>query len=390
MPNRAVAVYEQSKGIGWKKVVIPTRTKSDGKLFLKDDRAADYYISWYEGTRKRWKQVPRVAGGLPYFSRALAFKEAKEWELQHPERVKELETSSSRLSIEAAVLGYLAQLAISKSSLKEHRHALDEFMGYTNCQYVDQMNKAELLRWKAYLEQRKENDELTAVWKLIRVNKFYKHVMGLPHGKGLIKTTEFKSVLNREPRIEIYNGEDLKLFFDACDELQFVLFQLYYKAGLRNKELAHLEWTDLKLERRILNIRAKRMMNGEVKKAWGPKHGSEGAVVLPECVVEPLNRLKASSKRNLVFPTRSGRVNIKLLDQCKLVAKRAGFANWASWKIKSFRSTYATNRIRNGFDLPTVRKQMRHRDLKSIEHYAKFVEDEKLIASGKVDAGWDA
>jgi hypothetical protein len=44
MPNRAVAVYEQVKGIGWKKVVIPTRTKSDGKLFLKDDRAADFFL----------------------------------------------------------------------------------------------------------------------------------------------------------------------------------------------------------------------------------------------------------------------------------------------------------------------------------------------------------
>jgi integrase len=82
-------------------------------------------------------------------------------------------------------------------------------------------------------------------------------------------------------------------------------------------------------------------------------------------------------------------VNIKLLDQCKLVARRAGLPE-NKWKIKSFRATFATNRIRNGkCDLATVREQLRHRDLKSIEHYLDYVKNEELIASGKVDSGWD-
>jgi integrase len=58
---------------------------------------------------------------------------------------------------------------------------------------------------------------------------------------------------------------------------------------------------------------------------------------------------------------------------------------------KSFRSTYATNRLRNAkYDLATIREQLRHRDSKSIEHYLDHIKNEELIASGKVDSGWDA
>src|SRR5262249_40853269 len=151
----------------------------------------------------------------------------------------------------------------------------------------------------------------------------------------------FKSVLNRKPKIEVYSKEDLEKFFRACNPAQFVLFQLYYKCGLRNKELAHLEWADIDIKRREICIRRKRVQNADEKKAWAPKHGSEGVVVFPASLVPLLEELRKKSKCNLVFPTRNGRVNIKLLDQCKLVARRAGLDEMKA-KIKSFRATFAT------------------------------------------------
>jgi integrase len=401
MANRAVSIYECTKKNGkqgWARVEIPAK-KPDGKLYLKNNLRADFYISWYEGLdekgrpKKKWKKVAALrANELPYLDRAVAACEAKQWELQHPERVKqESLANGQRLSISAAIFQYLENFVGTKSTIKEHRNALKEFEGWTSCNYVEDITRAMLLRWKEVLVKG-GNDELTAVWKIIRVNKFYKSVMGLAHGAGLVKTTEFKSILRRKPRIHVYGAKELARFFAACDERQLVLFQLYYKCGLRNKELAHLEWSDLDLEQRIVSIHAKKALkNGDERKQWVPKHGSEGEVPVPECVVEPLKKMKESANGcNLVFPTRNCRVNIKLLDQCKLVAKRAGFANWEHWKIKSFRSTYATNRLRNGYDLATLREQLRHKDSKSIEHYLDFVKNEQLIDSGKVDSGWDA
>lgn len=386
MPNRKVAIYESIKEDGkqrWLAVEIP-RSKASGGLHLKDDRHGDFYISWYEGTRKRFKKVKGDRLSL-----AVAAAQARSWELLHPERVKEEVPDDERLTISGGVYRYLEQMAGNNLTVKEHRHALEEFQRWSTTTFVEQISRAELLRFREYLQRTRKNDELTAVWKIIRVNKFYKWAMKKGPGEGLIKTTEFKSVLNRKPKIEVYTPEDLKKFFAACNSTQFALFQLYYKCGLRNKEIAHLEWSDIDLQRREIDIRRKRLQNGDEKKAWGPKHGSEGIIVFPASLVPLLEDLKKKSKCNLVFPTRNGRVNIKLLDQCKLVARRAGLDE-TKWKIKSFRATFATNRLRGGrYDLATVREQLRHRDLKSIEHYLDYVKNEELIATGKVDSGWD-
>ena len=61
MPNRAVSIYEVVKQNGtrsWRAVEIPAREKPLGKgLYQKDNRHGKFYISWYEGTRKRFKKV---------------------------------------------------------------------------------------------------------------------------------------------------------------------------------------------------------------------------------------------------------------------------------------------------------------------------------------------
>jgi integrase len=131
------------------------------------------------------------------------------------------------------------------------------------------------------------------------------------------------------------------------------------------------------------------MKDGPKKKEFVPKHGSEGDIVLPKDVADLLADLRTQATHNLVFPTRTGRVNTKLLDQCKLVAGRAGLDE-DLWKIKTFRSTFATSRLRAGYDLATLREQLRHKDQGSIEHYVDYLKGEELAATGKVDRGWEA
>jgi len=61
----------------------------------------------------------------------------------------------------------------------------------------------------------------------------------------------------------------------------------------------------------------------------------------------------------------------------------------AKFMPKNFRSTYATNRLRSGYELPELRDQMGHRDMHSVEHYLAAMKSEELLQSGKADAGWD-
>ena len=57
-----------------------------------------------------------------------------------------------------------------------------------------------------------------------------------------------------------------------------------------------------------------------------------------------------------------------MLDRCKAVAKRAGL-DPAAFDLKTFRSTYATRMLRQGFDVRTVQDWMGHKSLETTMRY---------------------
>jgi hypothetical protein len=57
-----------------------------------------------------------------------------------------------------------------------------------------------------------------------------------------------------------------------------------------------------------------------------------------------------------------------MLDRCKAVAKRAGL-DPAKFDLKTFRSTYATRMLRQGFDVRTVQHWMGHKSLETTMRY---------------------
>jgi integrase len=79
---------------------------------------------------------------------------------------------------------------------------------------------------------------------------------------------------------------------------------------------------------------------------------------------------------DLVFPTRNGTPNNKLLVMCKRIAERAGM-NQDDWWLHRFRATYATYCLRQGMDIASLRDQMGHSDLKSIERYLRALDQDK-------------
>jgi site-specific recombinase XerD len=93
-----------------------------------------------------------------------------------------------RLTIGGGVYRYLEQMAADARTISGHRHSLEEFQKWSGTTYVENITRAELLRFKDWLQKTRKNDELTAVWKIIRVNKFYKWALGKEPGEGLVKT----------------------------------------------------------------------------------------------------------------------------------------------------------------------------------------------------------
>ncbi len=149
-----------------------------------------------------------------------------------------------------------------------------------------------------------------------------------------------------------------------------------------------MEWKDIDWATHVIHIRVKLVTDGAKVVEFRPKKHSIRDVAIPDDLFTLLKNLKETSKSHLVFPTRTGRINTKLWDACKRIAKRAG-VDASKFMPKNFRSTYATNRLRNGYTLAEVRDQLGHREMHSIEHYADALKAEELVKSGRASAGWD-
>jgi site-specific recombinase XerD len=61
-----------------------------------------------------------------------------------------------------------------------------------------------------------------------------------------------------------------------------------------------------------------------------------------------------------MFPSPTGNREQNMLRLCKAVAERAGL-DPSAFDLKTFRSTYATRMLRQGFDVRTVQDWMGHK-----------------------------
>jgi len=69
-----------------------------------------------------------------------------------------------------------------------------------------------------------------------------------------------------------------------------------------------------------------------------------------------------------IFPSPTGIREQNMLRLCKVVAERAGL-DPTEFDLKTFRSTYATRMLRQGFDVRTVQDWMGHKSLETTMRY---------------------
>jgi integrase len=393
MANLKVSIIERIKtpdGI-WtsKPVPTPKQRPSAKGLYSKDDRDGKFMLVWREGSQKRYSDY------ILTMREALRQKTQKELYLQslsHGLHVEDPTSGKVRLTIADAIDGFLSDLTGHGTTVPQYTRNLRQFQKWnaesrTKKTYVDQIDRAHIFAFKRWLESEIGNDEFTAVWKCQRVNKMIKTVLKLGAGHGPVKKSDFSDILNRKPTVTTYNKDERDKFLAyCCVGMDLTMWTLALKCGLRSRELATLEWTDIDFVRHTVNIRKKQMKDGDKTIEFIPKKWSLREIAIPADLMVMLEQLPRTS--NVCFPTNTGRINQKLWEECKAIAAKAGL-DVAKFKPKNFRSSYATNRLRSGYTLADLRDQMGHRDMHSVEHYLAAMRSEDMVNSGKVDAGWD-
>jgi integrase len=355
-------------------------------LYLKDKRRGKFRLVWHEGSQKKYS-----ADYIPTLEEAVRQKKLKQLYLANIAagiKAEDPSTQGTRLTVANAIDMFLNELTGRGNTVDLYTHNLNQFQTWTTKTYVDQIDRAHILAFKKYLETSVGNEEYTAVWKCIRVNKMIKTLLKLAPGQGPVKKSDFSDVLNRKPLVTTYHKDERDKYLAACKGTEFIIWTLFLKCGLRLGEVSHLEWSDIDFVRHIIRVRKKSLQDGQNIVQFVPKKWSVRDIAIPADLMSLLTQHKAISKWNLCFPTRNGRINTKLWDQCKKIARRAG-VDETKFMPKNFRSSYATNRLRNGYTLADIRDQMGHRDIHSVEHYLEAMLSEELVTSGRADAGWD-
>lgn len=395
MANKRVKIYERVQVQGaWTDVAVKIpNLKPDGTLYMKDDRSGKFRVSWYEGKTKQWH--PTTCRRL---SDALKVKSDKEWFLRNQTRpgVQDPTTPDARAPIAVSVERYVESLTGSKRTKSAYGHAVREFEAWnaslkngSKRTFMEEIDKAHLVKFFDYLvDDEPENCPYTAALKLLRVNAFIRTTLKLDPGKGPIKKSDYRRELKSgQDRPEIYTRDELKLLFEAMTPEEHLLFEVFFKAGLRKREVMFLEEDDLIVDtlapgrvKRQIRVKNKPHLgfmtkSGKTRYVWG----------IDRNLMDKLLALKATKRPSrLLFGTANGLPNYHMLDTLRSIARRAGIEPSRCW-LHKFRSTCATNWLRSkrlggeGHDMGLVREWLGHDDYKSIERYYAIAREEEMI-----------
>jgi len=342
-------------GARWKLFSIPRNDKGNPNWAALPELR--YFIEWYVGGRRR-----REFGGTTV-AQVLEAQKRKRHELEGRKLgISGFEKAGEQVKnppLHVAVSRYLTQVETLKkpNTLRKYRAVLDRFAEYFNGRpTVQDISVEDLDGFIVDLMKKEHMAANTVLHNVIIIAQFFKR-QGRPN-----ITRELHLPGKITPLPCEYSEHDLTRFFGACREREKVLFSTFLMTGLREQEVVHLIWSDIKADLKVLRVTAKPTW------AFYPKRWEEREVPLTAQLAELLPQHPKRQGSEFVFPSRTGNREQHMLDVCKAVAGRAGLDS-AKFDLKTFRSTYATRMLRAGFDVRTVQQWMGHKSLETTMRY---------------------
>ncbi|MGA7575382.1 MAG: tyrosine-type recombinase/integrase [Terriglobales bacterium] len=363
MANLRVAIYQSAKVNGVWSYYRPVTARNNK---IKPDWChvnghkehhpdSDYIIKWYEGKRQRTRKCKNAADAQNEAEIQRSVLNARSL------GIAVTEPAGPSLLLSAAIYAYLEDYRLTHrpNSYCKTKQTLEEFLGYAKRTNLGDVTRIDVLKYREWLLKNKRSPR-TACDKFLTVHSFLKS-----KGIRLVSGRDAPKYVEEMP--EVYTQEELDAFFKACDSTESLIFSVFLKVGLRERELIHLEWSDLNFKESTLRVSAKPHYG------WVPKTNSEREMVVPEDLTRALEQHSKKSRKgrpqhNLVFPNIHGRPNEKLLRWCKDIAKKAELDE-KKFYLHKFRSTYATACLRSGLDVPTVQYLLGHKDVQSTMRY---------------------
>jgi len=156
-------------------------------------------------------------------------------------------------------------------------------------------------------------------------------------------------------------------------------------AGLRNSEIRHLTWDDIRLHDRVVRVTAKPAVG------WSPKSHHEREVPFPEGGALERAFLERRPKKvvgntDWLFPGRDGRPVKSIYRQVREAFRGAGFYNVdARSGLHMLRRTWASLLLEKGATLEEVRALGGWADLKTVQRYVASTDAARRGAQARLE-----
>src|SRR5437870_6460844 len=206
-----------------------------------------YYLEWREGSKRVRLSVGKDAADAS--TRRLR-KEAELNAVNHGLAVSSQDEQNGHRSIAAAITDFLDETKLSKKpkTWAAYSTALGYFQECCPKLYLDDIERGDLLKFSAFLRDQKLQSPRSVYNKFENLMTFLK-AQGI---RGLVGKNDWPRYVEEEP--EVYEREELKRFFSACDAEERLWFEFFLMTGMREQEVMHTYWTDLNIASNTVRV----------------------------------------------------------------------------------------------------------------------------------------
>jgi integrase/recombinase XerD len=321
-----------------------------------------FYIDWNAGKKRIRKSVGTNAAqavAKQYLQEGILA--AKNAGVENVPALPDSQGKSGRLLVHRVAV-YLDGMRLTRKprSYNAYKNALNYFIESCSKQTLEELERADMLKFTAYLRDTKDQSDRSVRNKFEHVMSFLK-TEGI---RGLVGKSDWPKYTEEE--VEVYEQQELDSLFAVCDAKEKLWWRFFLMTGMREAEVMHTYWSDVNLDASTVKVSAKR------DRGWTPKTYSEREIPIPTTLAESLKEWKEQATPGcpLLFPTSGCNVKMNFLDDLKAAATRAKLNPDNCW-LHKFRATFATWSLWAGVDLRTVQQWLGHSDIQSTMRYLK-------------------
>ncbi|RLG72046.1 MAG: integrase [Thermoprotei archaeon] len=281
-----------------------------------------------------------------------------------PENVLEY----SNVKIAEIFLDVLAAAGASEKTVKSYRAAIYDFLEFLGDKHLKDISPIDVNKWKVErlrkgfrrekkgksLYESKRMRQTTLHYYSIFVRRFLRWLK-LPFKIGVVK-------MPRRKEIQALSSDEISKLLNASrDLLDIVIVRFLLETGLRAEEALNVRVKDIDFERGEVKVRKGKY--GEFRVAFFSKELGE--------ILKLWITVKVLSKDDKLIPL----TYVGLWKRLKSLAKRAG-VEYSKVRPHVLRHTFATEALRKGMDLISLKNILGHSDVKITQIYTHLVKED--------------